>query len=311
MIIKINPAFKSYIWGGSRLKTDFGKQSTEDIIAESWELSCHPDGESTVASGEDMGVTLSQWINKQGKEILGENCRRFEDFPILVKLIDAKENLSVQVHPSDEYAIKNEGQYGKTEMWYVLYSEPGAYLYHGFAGDITKREYENAIENGRITEYLRRVEVKGGDVFFIEAGTVHAIGGGIVIAEIQQNSNLTYRVFDYNRVDANGLGRPLHKAEALEVSKLEGEKGNPDFGGYLGVCEYFVTDKIAVNGDYTGFANGMSFHHILIVKGEGEAECSGESICFKPGDSLFLGANSGEYKLKGKCEALVTWIPEA
>ena len=309
MIIKLNPAFKNYLWGGDRLKTQLGKQSPDDIIAESWELSCHFDGLSIVASGEDRGIALPEWIAKHGRAVLGKNCEKFKDFPILVKLIDAKQNLSIQVHPNDAYALENEGQYGKTELWYVLHNEPGAFLYHGFARDITKREMEQAIENGSITEYLRKVEVKKGDVFFIEAGTVHAIGAGIVVAEIQQNSNITYRVFDYNRLDANGQGRELHKAKALEVSKLTAENCAPDFGAHIGICDYFVTDKIAVNGEYKGFANEASFHHMLIASGEGEAKCDGHSLAFKAGDSLFIGANSGEYEVTGECEALITYIP--
>ena len=310
MIIKLNPAFQSYLWGGNRLKTHFGKQFSGEIIAESWELSCHPDGLSTVAIGEYAGITLPEWIEKNGREVLGENCRRVKAFPILVKIIDAKQALSIQVHPNDEYALKNEGQCGKTEMWYVLHNEPGAFLYHGFARDITKQEYENAVENGCITDYLRKIEVKKGDVFFIEAGTVHAIGAGIVIAEIQQSSNLTYRVFDYGRLDANGQARPLHKAKAVEVSKLTAEKEAPDFGGHIGACEYFITDKVKVSGEYKGFADKTSFRHMLVAEGEGSAKCGEQDISFSIGDSLFIAAGSGEYKIIGECEVLITYIPK-
>ena len=309
MLIKLTPAFQSYLWGGNRLKTHFGKQSSNDIIAESWELSCHPDGYSTIATGKAAGATLRDWIDRQGVAVLGKNCERFADFPILVKLIDAKQSLSVQVHPNDAYALEHEGQYGKTEMWYVLDHEPGAFLYHGFAHDISAHDFENAIKNGTITEHLRAVEVKRGDVFFIEAGTIHAIGAGIVIAEIQQNSNLTYRLFDYGRVDANGQGRQLHIKQALEVSKITAEKVSQDFGTHVAACEYFVTDKLVVNSNYSGFSNGESFCHMLVVAGKGHIECAGESIGFCIGDSFFIAANSGEYHICGKCEILSTTIP--
>ena len=310
MIIKLNPAFKSYLWGGNKLRTLLGKKSSEDILAETWELSCHPDGQATVANGADAGITLQAWIDKHGRDILGKNCNRFKNFPILVKLIDAKHNLSIQVHPADSYAIAKEGQYGKTEMWYVLEHEPGAILYHGTNRDVTKKEFETAIENGTLISLLRAVEVKKGDVFFIEAGTIHAIGAGIVIAEIQQNSNLTYRVFDYNRVDANGNSRQLHVKQALEVSCLAAEKAVPDFAGHLAFCEYFTVDKLSVRGTSQLIANEESFHHLLVVGGSGRIECAGDSLAYSLGDSIFVSAGAGKYNLLGDCELLLTTVPE-
>jgi len=311
MIIKLKPAFKDYLWGGKRLKTLFDKKSPYDITAESWELSCHPDGMSIIAEGDDIGMTLFDWNLKYGSSVLGKNCVRFENFPILVKLIDATQSLSVQVHPDDDYALANENQYGKTEMWYIIDHEPGAFLYHGLSHDITEQEFGAAIENDTVTDYLRKVEVKKGDIFFIEAGTIHAIGAGIVIAEIQQNSNLTYRVFDYNRADVNGQKRQLHKDKVLEVSKLSAEKEKHNFGEHIAACKYFVTDKINIDGNYKGFSGEMSFHHILIISGGGKAENSGEITNFHAGDSLFISAESKEYELSGKFSALITSIPES
>ena len=208
--IKLTPAYKDYIWGGTKLKTMYNKHSALDIVAESWELSAHKDGESIVADGPYSGLTLTQYLNAIGNSALGTNAKNFDYFPILIKLIDARSALSVQVHPDDSYALEHEGEYGKTEMWYILDCEENASLYYGFKKDVTKEEYKNAIENNTLTDILNKIPVHKGDVFFIPAGTVHAIGAGILICEIQQNSNTTYRVYDYNRRDKKGNTRPLH-----------------------------------------------------------------------------------------------------
>ena len=214
-ILKLKPECKDYIWGGEKLRTEFGIESGLKPLAEAWVLSCHKDGPSTIVNGPDAGLTLPQYIEKHGRGVLGGNCARFEDFPILTKFIDAKDNLSIQVHPSNEYALEHEGQYGKTEMWYVLEAEPDACLYYGFQRDISKEEYKARIENNTLTEVLNAAPVKKGDVFFIPAGTLHAICKGIVVAEIQQNSNVTYRVYDYARRGAGGQLRQLHIDQAL------------------------------------------------------------------------------------------------
>ena len=189
-ILKLTPSCKDYLWGGSRLRSDFGIKSDLNPLAEAWVLSCHPDGPSYLADG----TTLADYVTAH-PGCLGTDCEKFEQFPILTKFIDAKNNLSIQVHPSNEYALKNEHQYGKTEMWYVLDCEPGAFLYYGFDHEISKAEFEERIKNNTLTEVLNAVPVHKGDCFFIPAGTLHAICKGIVIAEVQQNSNVTYRVY--------------------------------------------------------------------------------------------------------------------
>ena len=196
-IVKLCPSYKDYLWGGKKLITDFYKEYDGDVLAESWELSCHKDGPSYIAAGEYAGETLEQYIIMEGKKILGRHARKFSKFPVLIKFIDAAEDLSVQVHPGDEYAIKNENQYGKTEMWYVVDCEEGASLYYGFAREVSTEELEQRIRDNTLLEVLNKIYVKKGDVLFIEPGTIHAIGKGNVIAEIQQNSNVTYRVYDY------------------------------------------------------------------------------------------------------------------
>lgn len=199
--------------------TEFGKEYDGDKLAETWELSCHPDGPSYVANGEYAGETLSEYILMEGKKVTGTHSRHYSQFPLLIKFIDAKDDLSIQVHPDDEYAMKNEGQYGKTEMWYIVDCEEGASLYYGFSREVSKAEFEERIKNKTLLEVLNKVEVHKGDVLFIEPGTIHAIGKGNLIAEIQENSNVTYRVYDYGRKDANGKERDLHIEKALQVTK--------------------------------------------------------------------------------------------
>lgn len=310
-LLKLRPSFKDYLWGGHKLVDEFNKEYDGDILAESWEMSCHKDGPSYIVGGAFDGMTLLEYIDKNGKEVLGSNCDKFEDFPILIKLIDAKKDLSVQVHPDNEYALKNEGQYGKTEMWYVVDCEPGAQLFYGFKNEISKEEFERRIKENTLTDILNAVKVKKGDVFFIDAGTIHAIGKDILIAEIQQNSNVTYRVYDYGRKGADGKERELHVDKAVEVTKRM-PPAEKSFSPDIASCEYFTVDKLYLDGEYFSKVSGMvtdkSFVNLLFLSGNGEIVCGEEKMSFKKGDSFFLTANSGEYEVSGKCEALVTVV---
>lgn len=316
--IKLKPAFKDYLWGGTRLRDDFGKDCDFDKIAESWELSCHKDGNSVVADGEFAGLTLAQYIEKEGKSVLGTNCGKFENFPILIKLIDAKDNLSVQVHPNNEYAQRVEGEYGKTEMWYVVDCDEGASLLYGFKHNITKEEFRERIENNTLLEVTNSVPVKKGDVFFIEAGTLHAIGKGILIAEIQQNSNTTYRIYDYGRVGADGKPRQLHIDKAVDVTNLCPAKPYPqsepvDMGGWtkkrLAKCEYFTVDVINVDTSAALEADKSSFVNILVLDGGCVLSSEGnDAVELKKGDSVFIPAGLGKFELTGKCSAVMTHI---
>lgn len=305
--VKLAPAFKDYLWGGVKLKEKYNKKSELDIVAESWEMSCHKDGQSTVATGEFSGKTLSQYIEALGKEALGKKAEKFDYFPLLIKFIDAKDNLSIQVHPADEYALKVEGEYGKTEMWYVLEAEDGAYLYYGFNRDITKEEFAERIKNNTILEVLNKVNVKAGDVFFIDAGTVHAIGAGLIICEIQQNSNTTYRVYDYDRRDKEGNARPLHVEKAIEVSKLTKapaiERSNNDV---LASCEYFTVKKASIKGQGNIKIDESSFISLIIVDGAGKISLGKEEFMAKKGDSIFVPAQNGEIMLDGEMEVIVS-----
>ena len=316
--IKLKPAFKDYLWGGTRLRDDFGKDCDFDKVAESWELSCHKDGNSVVADGEFAGLTLAQYIEKEGKSVLGTNCEKFENFPILIKLIDAKDNLSVQVHPNNEYAQRVEGEYGKTEMWYVVDCDEGASLLYGFKHNITKEEFRKRIENNTLLEVTNSVPVKKGDVFFIEAGTLHAIGKGILIAEIQQNSNTTYRIYDYGRVGADGKPRQLHIDKAVDVTNLCPAKPYPqsepvDMGGWtkkrLAKCEYFTVDVINVDTSAALEADQSSFVNILVLDGGCVLSSEGnDAVELKKGDSVFIPAGLGKFELTGKCSAVMTHI---
>ena len=301
-ILKLTPSCKDYLWGGSRLRTDFGVQSNLDPLAEAWVLSCHPDGPSYLPDGS----TLADYIAAH-PGCLGTNCERFEQFPILTKFIDAKNNLSIQVHPSNDYALKNEHQYGKTEMWYVLDCEPGAFLYYGFAHEISREEFAERIKNNTLTEVLNAVPVQKGDCFFIPSGTLHAICKGIVVAEVQQNSNVTYRVYDYGRVGADGKPRALHVEKALDVT-MRTPPIRHDFGGHLAQCDYFTVD--VKDGPFGGAADETSFVSLLFVDGTGNLTCGGETVQVNKGESYFLPAGSGKYAVNGSCKTLVTTIPD-
>ena len=311
-LLKLRPSYKDYLWGGHRLVEKYNKEFDGDVLAESWELSCHPDGPSYIANGSYAGKTLQEYIDLEGKKVLGSNCQKFEEFPILAKFIDAKDNLSIQVHPDNEYALKNEGQYGKTEMWYIMDCEEGAFLYYGFKKEVSKEEFEERIKTDTLLEVLNAVPVHKGDVLFIEAGTIHAIGKGIVIAEIQQNSNVTYRVYDFGRVGKDGKKRELHIDKAVEVTNRVPISRNNTCYPHIASCDYFTVDCLNMDGKLMSSMKGSvgeeSFASILIMEGEGTISCGGETIPYRKGDSFFMSAGSGEYEINGECEALITTV---
>lgn len=313
-VLKLKPSGKDYLWGGRRLIKEYNKESDKEVLAETWELSCHPDGPSTIVNGPYAGKTLQQYIDIKGKEVLGTNCRRFRDFPILIKFIDAKDNLSIQVHPDNRYALKNEGQYGKTEMWYVMDAGANAFLYYGFKREVSMEELEQRIKNDTLLEVLHAVPVQKGDVLFIESGTIHAIGKDILIAEIQQNSNVTYRVYDYGRVGKDGKKRDLHIEKALAVTKRVPMVKDQSSYPHIADCDYFTVDKLNLDGSVMKKMEGnvleTSFASILMLDGEGTITSGGESVCYRKGDSFFLPAGSGAYTIEGSCDALITTIRE-
>lgn len=224
--------------------------------------------------------TLKEYIGEEGKSVLGTHCRRFRDFPILTKFIDAKENLSVQVHPDNRYVLKNEGQYGKTEMWYVMDAGKDAFLYYGFRKEISREEFAERIQKDTLLEVLNAVPVQKGDVLFIESGTIHAIGKNILIAEIQQNSNVACRVYDYRRVGKDGKKRDLHIEKALAVTKRIPIINDNTSYPHVADCDYFTVDKLNLDGKVmqklTVDVSEGAFASILILDGRGRSPITGK-----------------------------------
>ena len=297
--VKLKPSVKSYIWGGTNLKK-YGKESKEDVISETWELSFHDDGLSLVDSGIYKGKTLKEVVKKDD---LGTNVSTFTFFPCLIKLIDSASPLSVQVHPSDEYALKNENSYGKTEMWYILDHEKDAGIYVGFKNNETQSDVEKALNNGTILDKLNFFKVKKGECYFIKSGTIHAIGKGVTLIEIQQNSNLTYRLYDYNRKDKNGNTRELHISKALKVIDYNKYEPITFNEGIIGTCKYFTSKKVEFKNEYVIENDEKSFSSITFIDGLGTVN----DIKFKKYDTFFVPANKKAI-IKGNGEFIITKV---
>ena len=315
----LKPAAKSYLWGGNRLNDDFGKNINETPLAETWECSTHPDGQSIVASGEYTNQRLGD-VLRDNPSFLGKGSID-GDLPILIKLIDAKDDLSVQVHPDDKFAFSNEnGQMGKTEMWYVLDAAPNSKLIYGLTHNLSKEQLKESINRGTLEKYLQKIPVKKDDVFFIEPGTIHAIGSGILVAEVQENSNLTYRLFDYNRVDKNCKKRELHIDKALEVSKLtKSERPRQPIRvlnytpgcalELLARCRYFEVNRMVLNTErhraMVSYQTHETYSILLCYSGCGVITMNDcELLPFFKGDCIFFPANSIAVKIHGKAEFL-------
>ena len=313
----LQPAGKDYLWGGNRLHTLFGKQLPLHPLAETWDCSTHPDGCSIVASGIDKGKTLAE-VLQQHPEFLGTKTSATGDLPVLIKLIDAAKDLSVQVHPDDAYAQQYEHEpNGKTEMWYILEAEPGASLIYGFSKPMQPEQLDTCLKENTILSYLQKIPVKKGDVFLIPAGTVHAIGAGIVLAEIQQRSNLTYRLYDYNRTDATGKKRPLHVEKAKAVIQFSAnqppqmKQPMQQKNGYrvqcLCKCPYFCTTLLTIQTacDWTNYQpDSDTFQVLLCISGSGTMQTKENALSFQKGDCIFLPAHSSMERLTGTAELL-------
>ena len=286
-IVTLTPAVKSTIWGGEKLKEDFGFRPDKkgDNIAEAWMLSGHKDGPAYIRSGPFTGMTLNEAVRIVGREALGTHCAGINGFPILIKFIDACDKLSIQVHPGDEYARRVENENGKTEAWYILEAKPGAELIYGVSREMTREEFADDIRTNRIMEDVNRVKVKAGDVVFIPSGMLHAIGAGIFLAEVQQSSNTTYRVYDYDRRDKQGNPRELHVEKATDVVDLT--VPSVDF-------------KPKVDGDYEDAAGEESFVSLLVLDGAGSVAGNGQTLPVNKGDSVFIPAGFGAYRVAGE-----------
>lgn len=309
----LKPVFKEIVWGGNNLSEMYGYRSDLNNIAEAWVLCAREDGDNVIVNGDNAGMSFVEYV-KANKDKLGKKGAEYEEFPLLIKFIDAKADLSVQVHPDDEYARIHENSYGKTEAWYILDCEEGAELIYGFNKELSREEFKSSIEDNTFLDYVNKVKVKKGDVFFIKAGTLHAIGSGIIIAEVQQNCNTTYRVYDYNRM-VNGKPRELHVEKAIDVTDTvpPTRGGDPDSAPVvkgdateqaLCQCEFFKMDRVTVDGDYSLNVTDESFVSILVL--EGEADIGG--VKASAGDSLFVEADFGKLDIKGNTKLLISTL---
>ena len=312
-IIKLIPSGKDYLWGGTRLKDEYGKKIDMNPLAESWECSVHPDGPCYVANVRYKGKTLKE-VLEEYPEYIGTKANG--EFPILAKFIDAKKDLSVQVHPDDEYALRYEGQNGKTEMWYIIDADEGASLIYGFKHKVSKEILERAIEKGELDKHLQKVEVHKGDLFFVPAGTVHGIGKGIILAEVQESSNVTYRVYDYDRVDKNGKKRELHFDKAIQVMDMgiapDIKRKKRLVKYYPGCsreilcrCKYFETERIQVTKGFSFSVMENSFQVLMCLDGDGQVEVDGDKpVRFSKGETVFLPAGIGRCLIIGDTSVL-------
>ncbi len=313
-IFKLDSVLKDYLWGGDRLLKKYGFKSDKEIAAEAWVLSCHKDGPSVVVNGDFAGKELREILTE---EMMGTNCAKFDKFPILTKLIDAKDNLSLQVHPSDETADKDAGEEGKTESWYIADCDEGAELIYGFKNDITKEDFIESVNNGTFIDKVNRVKVKKGECYHIEAGTLHAICKGIFLVEVQQNSNTTFRVYDYDRVGADGKKRELHVEKALKVInynkqetvEFSGEESTENYSKkLLSECEFYNFCEVKTHSSYEGEADEKSFVSFVCIEGEGTIKCDANEVALKAGDCVFVPAKTGKFILNGEMTLLETRV---
>ena len=319
LLVKLSPVFKDNLWGGTRIRDLLKKKvGAMKIVGESWELSAHPDGECRIDGGAYNGMNFSEYLNAIGKDCLGWKAQGYEMFPVMIKFIDAKKDLSIQVHPADEYALSVEGEYGKNEMWHVLDADKNACLYIGFNRDVTKEEVRQRIEDNTLAEVLNRVPVKKGDTYFLDAGTVHAIGAGCFVCEIQQSSNVTYRLYDYGRKDKDGNLRELHVDKALDVLDLKASNPRPHKYGeslvyaeyvktIIGECKYFSVTQYYVDGECILPITDRSFQAVVVIEGDGTITDGSVVKRCRLGDTFFIAAKDC-VTLKGKMKVLVTTV---
>ena len=317
-MFKFEPLLKQTLWGGDKI-IPFKRLNTKmEQVGESWEISGVKDFETIVANGPDKGKSLNQLVSEMKDQLVGkENYERFGDeFPLLVKFIDAHQDLSIQVHPSDEVAHRQGKPHGKTEMWYALPSTPGAMLYNGLKQQITPEQYKQMVENDTITDALARYEVHEGDVFFIPAGRIHTIGAGCFVAEIQQTSDVTYRIYDFKRKDKNGNYRELHTqlaAESIDYTVLDNYRTEyeplKNEGVQVATCPYFTTAVYDLTEPMTlDYSELDSFVILIAVKGEGRLICNGEEMPFQMGDTVLFPATTNEVRVEGEVKFLETYV---
>ncbi len=315
--LKLKSVCRAPIWGGERLKRAWGKESDSPTVGESWELTVRPDAVCTVENGCFRGRPLSEVLAAHEEEVLGELAGGAA-FPILVKLIDAAQPLSVQVHPDDEYAKCVEGDRGKTELWYILEAEEDAEILYGLADGVTREAFAKGVREGNTETLLRHQKVSPGQTYFIPAGMLHAIGKGILLAEVQQNCDLTYRVYDYNRTDADGRRRELHIEKALEVirpytveevHRIRYARNKVDALAteLLADCPYFGAARMTLTASFAPIVRDGRMRHALCIAGDGLIRYPGGSLPFSRGDSILLPAGLKELTVCGSGKLLLSW----
>jgi len=310
------PILQDRIWGGTKLKTDLGKNIPTQTTGESWELSTVQDNVSVVKQGEYAGKPLTDLLEQFPAEVLGTKVHeKFgTQFPLLFKFLDAKEDLSIQVHPNDELAKKRHNSFGKTEMWYVMQADEGSRIIVGFKEKSSPEEYLDKLKNKNLIDILNEQPVKKGDVYFLETGTIHAIGAGIVIAEIQQTSDITYRIYDWDRVDANGNGRQLHVEEALEAMNYNPTDTKKEYTKNINEsnvtvdCPYFTTNYFPLEGSADITKDGNSFTVYICTEGDYSIDAEGETYNFKKGDTVLIPAALKAFTLNGTATLLEIYI---
>jgi mannose-6-phosphate isomerase len=316
--LKLTYTAKTALWAGTRLKSEYGKETDLQKISETWELSVRDDEMARIIGGEADGLTLAEYFAECGYDCVTPDFKAGDRFPLLVKFIDAEDCLSVQVHPDDKYAGLVENDSGKTEMWYIVDAKEGSRLIYGLADGVNAEDFAAAVAEGRIGETMNYVDVNAGETYFIPAGMLHAIGAGILIAEIQQNSDLTYRVYDFDRVGADGKKRELHVKKALdvtrpftedEISAQRFERGkDTGIGELLANSKYFKVRRLDQNGTATLTAPPESFVSLLCTEGEGAIVADGASYPIVKGDSYFIPAGMGEFSLSGKLDVVISEV---
>ena len=311
-----NPILQDRIWGGTKLRTDLGKNIPTETTGESWELSAVEGNVSVVKEGDYAGKPLTYLLEQFPAEVLGTKVHEHfgTQFPLLFKFLDAKEDLSIQVHPNDELAKKRHNSFGKTEMWYVMQADEGSRIIVGFKEKSSAQQYLDKLESKSLIDILNQEPAKKGDVYFLETGTVHAIGAGIVIAEIQQTSDITYRIYDWDRVDANGKGRQLHVEEALDAMNYNPTDTKKEYAKEANTsnvmvdCPYFTTNFLPLAGSKSVSKDGSSFTVYICTDGEYSVEFEGKTYAFKKGDTVLIPAALKAFTLNGTATLLEIYI---
>ena len=314
--LQFDPILKDRIWGGKKLNTELNKPITSDITGESWEISTVEGDVSVISKGTFKGIYFNELIDNFPSEVLGTSVfdQFGKQFPLLFKYLDAKTDLSIQVHPNDELAKKRHNSFGKTEMWYIMQADEDARIIVGFKENSNSQEYVTHIENNTLLDILDEVKVKTGDVFFLETGTVHAIGAGLLVAEIQQTSDITYRLYDFDRVDSEGNKRELHvelALDAINYNKVETQKvysKDVNVSNEMVNCPYFTTNYLNLSGEFKVSKSATSFTVYMCTDGNFQIEYNQVHYQYSKGDTILLPAVMTDFKLSGNATLLEIYI---